>query len=312
MIIVYEQLKKKPQVFKGFTGVTVAEFEALAEKVEPIWVEHERQRLTRPDRQRAEGGGRPPALAFREQLLLTLFWLRLYLVTEALGYLFGVDKSSASRYTRGMLPALRAVGESSLGWPAPPKRGQGKSLDQVRQENPDLFAFVDATEQAVQRSGDDKTQKEHYSGKKKRHTRKTQIIVNEEGIVRDVSESTPGSVHDRKHFTHSGVAEKIPPETTVGGDAGYQGIQHDLPAHAVITPFKKSKHHPLTTEERLLNHEFACARIIVENTICQFKQFAALAHRFRHAIGRYDDVFRAVLAIVNPRIQKRVAAAQAA
>ena len=36
MIIVYEQLKKKPNVFKGFTGVTVAEFEALAEKVEPM------------------------------------------------------------------------------------------------------------------------------------------------------------------------------------------------------------------------------------------------------------------------------------
>ncbi len=312
MIIIYEQLKKKPNVFKGFTGVTGEEFEALEEQVEPIWVEQERQRLTRPERQRAEGGGRPPALLFREQLLLTLIWLRLYLVGEALGYLLGVDKSSVSRYTRGMLPALRQVGESSLGWPAPPKRGQGKSLEQVREENPDLFAFVDATEQAVQRSRDQETQKEHYSGKKKRHTRKTQIIVNEEGIVRDVSDSTPGSMHARKHFTHSGAAAKIPPETTVGGDAGYQGIHHDLPAHAVITPFKKSKHPPLTEEERLLNHEFACARIVVENTICQFKHFAALAHRFRHAVGRYDDVFRAVLAIVNPRLQKRVAAAQAA
>lgn len=311
-MIHYEQLKKKASVFKGFSGVTVEEFEGLEAKVEPIWLEHEGQRLARSDRQRAEGGGRKPTLPFREQLLMTLIWLRLYLVLEVLGYLFGVDKSSASRYTRRMLPALRQVGERTLGWPEPPKRGQGKGLEQLREEHPDLFAFVDATEQAVQRSSDNETQKRHYSGKKKRHTRKTQIIVNEEGVVRDVSASTPGSMHDRKHFTHSGAADKIPKEVTVGGDAGYQGIHHDCPDHEVITPFKKSKHHPLTAEEKMLNQEFAAARIVVENTLCQFKQFDVLAHRFRHALHIYDDVFRAVLAIVNPRILARVASANAA
>ena len=39
---------------------------------------------------------------------MTLVWLRLYLVLEALGYLFGVDKSTASRYTNSMLPAFAA------------------------------------------------------------------------------------------------------------------------------------------------------------------------------------------------------------
>jgi len=89
-----------------------------------------------------------------------------------------------------------------------------------------------------------------------------QFTVNEDGLVRDISRSGPGSQHDRKHFSKSGVAEKIPKETIVGGDTGYQGIQDDLPNHSVITPFKKTKGHPLTEEEKLLNREFSRGRII--------------------------------------------------
>jgi DDE superfamily endonuclease len=76
--------------------------------------------------------------------------------------------------------------------------------------------------------------------------------------------------------------------------------------------FKKTKLHPLTDEQKLLNQEFARTRIIVENILAQFKNFKALVERFRHAVDRWDDVFRAVLAIVNPRTLKRLAAAQAA
>ncbi len=312
MIISYAELKKKPRTLKGFAGVTAQEFEELEAKAEPLWQEQEYKRLDRPDRKRAIGGGQRKTLPFREQLLMTLVWLRLSLVLEGLGYLFGVDKSTASRYTNSVLLVLRQVGEATLGWPEPPKRGHGKRLEQVWQEQPDLFAYVDATEQRIRRSSNGKQQKQDYSGKKRQHTRKTQFIVNEDGIVRDVSQSSPGSKHDRKHFSGSGAAAKIPTETTLGGDAGYQGIQADLPDHSVITPFKKSKLHPLTAEHKLLNQEFAQGRIIVENTICRFKYFRLLADRFRHNVDKYDNAFRSVLAIVNPRLQKRVAAAAVA
>jgi len=149
-MITFENLSKKPSTFKGFTGVSVAEFEELLEKVTPVWEKQERRCLTRPNRQRAIGGGRKPKMGLRAQLLLTLVWLRLYLTTETLGYLFDVDKSTVSRYTRRMLAVLREVGEATLGWSEPPKRG--KSIAQAREEHPDLFTFVDATEQPVRRS----------------------------------------------------------------------------------------------------------------------------------------------------------------
>jgi hypothetical protein len=309
-MITYANLSRNRQVFKSLSGVTVDEFHHLFDELEPMWAEAAEKRLARPDRQRAMGGGRKPELPLLEQLLLTLVWLRLYLTTEALGFLFGVHKSTVSRYTRALLPLLRQVGEGTLGWPEPPARGQ--NLTQACQAHPDLFALVDATEQPVQRPQDHEAQKAHYSGKKKRHTRKIQVIINEWGQVRDVSASSPGAVHDLEHFRQSGAAATIPKEVVAGGDAGYQGLHNELPDHSVLTPFKKSKHHPLCDEEKLLNQEFSALRITVENTICQFKHFHALADRFRHALDRLDDVFRAVLAIVNPRIQKRIAKALAA
>lgn len=126
-------------------------------------------------------------------------------------------------------------------------------------------------------------------------------------LKRAVSCSTSGHVHDLEHFRQSGAAERIPRQVGVGGDAGYQGLQDALPQHSVATPHRARRGHPLTQAEKDINREFSCPRIIVENTICELKHFKVLAERFRHPINLYDDAFRAVVAIVNPRIAQRVA-----
>lgn len=307
MRISYQHLSQKPRLFKSFFGVSVAEFDELYRKVQTEWSQRERERLNQRTRQRALGGGRDYTLDLSERLLMTLLWLKLYLNTAVLGVLFDVDGATVSRNIRNLLPTLQALGEATLGWATPPQRGQTKSLAQVQATHPDLFAIVDATEQPVRRSSDATTQREHYSGKKKRHTRKTQIIVNEHGEIRAVSDSTPGSVHDLEHLRQSGVSTAIPPDIGVLGDAGYQGLSKVLPEHSVATPHKAKRNHPLTQAEKDINREFSSTRIIVENTLGELKHFRVLADRFRHTIERYDTAFRAVIALVNPRIQKRVA-----
>jgi hypothetical protein len=310
-MITYDKLKQKPRAFRSITGMSITEFDELYQKLIPVWARSERERLSRPDRKRAIGGGHPYTLRLRERLLMTVTWLRLYLSTEALGFFFDVDKSTASRNTRRLLSCLRQLGDETLGWPEPPKRGEGKSIEQALRDYPDLLAIIDATEQPVERPSDNEQQKEHYSGKKKRHTRKTQIIVNEKGVIRDVSASTPGSVHDLEHFRQSGVGQRIPKVVTTGGDAGYQGLHKELPDHSVFVPHKARRNHPLTEDEKLANRELSGERIVVENTIAEIKHFKALAHPFRHAVDIYDDVMRSVVAIVNPRIVGRVMAVSA-
>jgi len=256
-MISYEVLAQKPRVFKSVTGLSVDEFDRLFRKFVPKWVEQEYARLSRPDRKRAIGGGRKYALGLKDLLVMVLCWLRLYLNMEALGFFFGVDKSTASRDTRRLLKVLRLLGEATLGWPEPPKRGEGKSVAEALQEYPDLLAIVDATEQRIQRPSDNEEQRRHYSGKKKAHTRKTGIVVNERGRIRDVTESAPGSTHDLRLVVESRVVDRVPEGIALIGDAGFDGLQNHYPERSVGTPHKARRNHPLLPDQKLANRELS-------------------------------------------------------
>jgi hypothetical protein len=94
MIVCLSHLQQRPTVFKSLTGLQVPEFEALVEELLPAYQHAQRQRLERPDRQRAVGGGRQLEMPAREQFLLIVVWLRLDPTQEVLGYLFGVSDTS--------------------------------------------------------------------------------------------------------------------------------------------------------------------------------------------------------------------------
>jgi hypothetical protein len=332
-MLTYEELSRKPNAFKSITGITLEEFQMLLAGVEPRYQAAEQKRLARPERKRAPGGGAKPRYLVLERLLMTMVWLRLYLTCEAVGILFGVDKSTASRYTRPILLILRDLGADTLGWPeeaqalvaqgdAPlvsagdtvPTGTEAASPSSTPTVHPsaDLVAIVDASEQRVERSQDNATQKAHYSGKKKAHTRKTQLVANEHGRIRDVSTSVPGAVHDITLFRQSGVIERLPEDITAMGDNGYQGIQDDMPDRSVALPYRASRNHPLTPEQKLHNHEISRIRVVIENTIAALKHFRILADVFRHTIEHYDSIVLAIVGIVNCRIDKRLAGLAAA
>ncbi len=62
-------------------------------------------------------------------------------------------------------------------------------------KNKILELFVDATEQPINRPK--RGQKKWYSGKKKRHTIKHQMIVSKDGKIKGISKSCCGKVHDK-------------------------------------------------------------------------------------------------------------------
>ena len=58
-----------------------------------------------------------------------------------------------------------------------------KTPDEVERYFPGFLSFIDSTEQQIPRPVDKKRKKIYYSGKKKRHTVKTQLMVNNHGII---------------------------------------------------------------------------------------------------------------------------------
>jgi DDE superfamily endonuclease/Helix-turn-helix of DDE superfamily endonuclease len=306
-MISYTSLSQRPQDFRQLTGISLEEFEILYQQFVPLWQKSERQRLKRPHRQRVIGGGRAYKLDLPTQLLMTLVWIHLYLTTAALGVLFGVNKSAISRNSRRVLGVLRQIGEQSLWWSEPPTRFKGRTWPEVVAVNPDLLTILDMTEIRIQRPTDPHLQAAHYSGKKKTFTRKAGLIVNEHGQIRGVTCTRPGHVHDLTAFRQSELLGYLPPETTVVGDKGFEGLHRDLPAHSVAIPHKTHFKHPLEEAEKWANRDVASQRMVVENTICELKHFKVLADHFRHTWERLDDAFRAVVALVNIRIARRLA-----
>ena len=316
-MLTYDTLARKPGAFKSMTGLTVQEFEALLAELRVPYEAAREERVAATSRQRAPGGGAKPRYELRERLLMTLVWLRLYLTGEAVGVLFAVDKSTVSRYTQPLLRLLRDRGQATLGWPEearallPVPAAEGTpAVERAAVETPapaqeDSVAIIDATEQRVERAQDHATQKAHYSGKKKAHTRKTLLIVNEHGRLRYVSASVPGAEHDLTLVRHCGALEEIPSALSLMADSGFQGLQNDVPERSVALPYKGSKAHPLTPEQKLHNALLSRIRIVVENTLAEMKHFRILADVFRHPLALYDSIFVSVAGLITHRADQR-------
>ncbi|MBL8676535.1 MAG: transposase, partial [Alphaproteobacteria bacterium] len=79
--------------------------------------------------------------------------------------------------------------------------------------------IIDATEQQIERPK--KGQKAFYSGKKKRHTNKTEVRVLTYGRIIHVYKTKPGEILDFEVYKKEAP---IPRDSTVLADSGYQGL----------------------------------------------------------------------------------------
>jgi len=204
MTRVYERLVRRPAAFRHMTGMTQTEFEALYWQAAPLLEEERLERLNARPRQRAVGGGGQYKNDIRNRLLMGLIWLRIYPIYEVLGFLFDLHKSNVSRNLEPVLEVLHQLLGDEVAWPDEKQRKK-KGMDQFLEEFADVVAIVDATEQPIQRPEDDETQRRFYSGKKKRHTVKHQIVVTPEGEIIHTGGAASGSKHDKAMFDDSGA-----------------------------------------------------------------------------------------------------------
>lgn len=88
-----------------------------------------------------------------------------------------------------------------------------------------------------------------------------------------------GKTHDFALFKSSRLA--LAPTIELLADTGYQGVDKLHPNSQ--TPHKKSKHHPLTPEQKQQNHALASRRIGVEHVLRILKRFRkTLSHFEQH------------------------------
>lgn len=301
------QLRKRPRHFKNFTGLDVEQFERLVEAVKAEAARSRSHKEFLP-RQRAVGGGRKAKLEFEDQLVLTLMYYRLYLTQLLLGYLFDLDDSNVSRVITKLRPLLLEVlpvpMQESLLF-ANDEQGVRKrtaTLDELLQRHPEFKeVLVDATEQETYKPKDRARRRGRYSGKKKRHTLKTQVTTSRNGLLLHVSRSIAGKVNDLTLLRGSGVLRELPSKVHVRLDRGYDGVEQNYPDRLFHQPHKARRNKPLDFIQKLANRLQNRFRVPVENALAHLKRFKLLAGIYRGPDQTYDDTFLAIAGLHNFR-----------
>jgi hypothetical protein len=302
MLARLDNVRKHPAVFRHLTGLTVAAFDALAADVVPAVETAHRKSLDRPDRERAIGAGGEFGLTTADQLLLAVVWLRQYPTQEVLGFLFGVSDSTALRAVRRCLPALEQAGKDTMRMPDPGP-GRRKKLPAVLADTPGLAVVIDTFEQRTHRPR--RRQRAYYSGKKKAHTLKSQVGVDEEsGRVVDVSDSVPGPWADIKLLKKSRLLKRLPAGVGGIGDLAYVGIADLHPEGLGAAPRRKPRGRERPPEDRKYNRAFSRRRIIVEHAIGRLRRFRSVAHVNRHRRKGHAARIRAIAGLVNRMLPK--------
>ncbi len=162
------------------------------------YTKHEIKRLSkRKDslkRERKIGAGRHFKLDVKNRFLMLLVYYRLYITYTLTGFLFDLDQSNVFRDIQKIESLIRQC------VPIPQKiykiTKRLKTPEEVEKYFPGFIAFTDCTEQQIPRPKDKRRLKAYYSGKKKRHTVKNQITVNNHGYIIHKVRYKKGRKHD--------------------------------------------------------------------------------------------------------------------
>jgi len=282
-----DRLRKAPKAFRRLTGITPAAFDRLLDQLTPRYEQAEGRRKDRPGRKRKPGGGRKHALTLADRLLMLLIYYRTYVTHAFLGFLFSVDDSAVGRNINPLGPLLAGIFRI-------PERRVELTEEEIRE------LFFDATERPTRRPK--RGQRAFYSGKKRRHTIKTQVVVvrrrKEPGPgaearrvrIAAVSAAFPGKVHDKRVYDATRVV--CPPGAKRTGDTGYIGT-------ALETPAKRPPGGVLSARQKAGNRRLSRRRIVAEHGIGKMKVWRIAAERYRNPVSRHTLIMKNVAGLHN-------------
>lgn len=298
-MLTYVELSRNARDFLAMTGYTVKEFHTLLEYFRTAfltWVVS----ATLTGKPRIGKAYSPystcPLLTMEDKLLFILVYLKQYPTQTLLGQLFGMSQSIANVWIHRLHPLVnRALAEAH----ELPARDVAELSFEMETET--VF-FHDATERPIPRPTDPDLQKTCYSGKKKRHTQKHNLLSNAGCKIRFLSKSWPGSRHDKRIADEE--AYSVPEGSTLYQDTGFEGFS--LNGVRIIQPKKKPRGKPLTAAEKAGNRRISSIRVRIEHVIGGVKRYRIIKDIIRNwKAGFRDRVMETCCGLHNFRLNFR-------
>ena len=287
-----DNLKMFPENrLKSLFGLEPSVLAEVIFRVLPVLEQKRELRLrSSPERKRrfVKNDGRPAEMKSIHKLLITLLYLRQNTSATVVGQMFGF---SADSVEKNALPEVLAALKELF----PAARWEAVKRHRNEKWNPDEVdkIIVDSFETPIPRPSNNERQKRVYSGKKKRHTLKSQVYTDQKGRILDVSSGHRGPKSDVKIWNETELPNEIKEKPKLG-DKAYIGA--DKPTQI---PKKKPKGGELSEEEKADNRLISQERIYVEHGIRKIKGYRVVRDEFRLAQGIFPTIVSVVVGLLQ-------------
>jgi len=282
-----ERAFRNNRLMLALTGVTPQEFENLIPAFSQAWLGEKRKQHRKNSKERKLGGGRKGFLkSMEEKLFYTLFYYKCYPTYDLASLIFDCNRSNACRRQFELGNML----EKALGKKLVLPERRMRRLEEFFKAFPEAREiFIDGTERPIQRPKDKTRQKENYSGKKKRHTRKNLVITEKNKRVGFLGKTVSGKTHDFTILKKQANPDTMPLEIKKHLDLGFKGFQKQFPDHKVSMPKRKPRIKALSEFSKEQNKKKSSIRVLVENALAGVKRLRIVTDVFRNKKKNFDD-----------------------
>ena len=233
----YNELQNRSREFLAATGLTLAEFEKLLPVFQAAYDNKypPERTLDGQARQRRIGAGTKGKLpSVADKLLFILVYQKTNPLQTMQGLHFNLSQAQTNYWIHHLLPGLQqALAALAM---QPEREASRVAVPPLTVEGAPALA-IDGTERRRQRPTEAARQQDHSSGKKKAHTDKNIVLINEQtGKVVYLGPTVPGKTHDKKATDEAAIV--YPANATLDKDTGFQGYE---PAGVLTAQPKKSR-----------------------------------------------------------------------
>ena len=275
---------------KNLFGFSRAILAQMCEIVLPV-LENEREIVlkNRPQRKRryVKNDGRRRKVYALQKFLMTLIYLRQNVNHTVVGEMFGVSADTSENVFAEVIPILQREFPSQK-WEAEKKWRKGEATWSPEKVD---YLLVDSFETPIKRSSSNEKQRKKYSGKKKMHTLKSQLITDQDGEIIQIDAGFDGPKSDIEIYRDTRLKKEWLNKPKLG-DKAYLGED-------IATPQKKPKGGALTEAEKEQNRQLSAKRIRVEHGVRKVKTFKILRQNYRLESWIFPKIAETVVGLIQ-------------
>lgn len=295
----YKTYAEKPTEFLALTGYTHQEFEALLPhfgKNYYDWMKtHRLDGKPRGKRKYSDYKNSPlPTMA--DKLFFILHFLKTNNLQQVQGAMFGISQPKANVWVHCLHPILNQTLAELGELPARQMAAINFATDE------ETIYFHDGTERPIPRPSDPEQQRHYYSGKKKGHGLKNNVLINMLCKIRFLSDTVESKKHDKKLADETSY--NLPDGSKLLQDTGFQGFSVDNVA--ILQPKKKPRGQALSDLDKSVNQWLSSLRMRIEHAIGGVKRYRIVKDKIRcWKSGFRDAVFETCCGLHNFRLNFR-------